>query len=119
MGRISNALVAWRMVWRGHTAFDLLAGRLTQLKVTDQQVGEHLELFDLQAGDLVDTDRANGLRAHMAFVQKPQADLMVRFTPHHLPLEDEQGKTIELVKWGVWMPCSGRQGRQSAGLDPA
>ena len=107
------------MVWRVHTAFDLLAGRLTQLKVTDQQVGEHLELFELQAGDLVVTDRANGLRARIAFVHQQQADLVVRFTPYNLPLEDEQGKTIELVKWGVWMPCSGRQGRQSAGLDPA
>lgn len=86
-------------VWRVHTAFDLLAGRLTQLKVTDQQEGEHLEMFDLQAGDLVVTDRANGLRARIAFVHQRQADLVVRFTPHHLPLEDEQGKTIELVKW--------------------
>jgi hypothetical protein len=34
------------MVWRVHTAFDLLAGRLTQLKVTDRQVGEQLEVFD-------------------------------------------------------------------------
>jgi hypothetical protein len=44
------------MVWRVHTAFDLLAGRLTQLKVTDRQEGEHLEVFDLQAGDLVIRD---------------------------------------------------------------
>ena len=28
------------MIWRVHTAFDLLAGRLTQLKVTDQHEGE-------------------------------------------------------------------------------
>jgi hypothetical protein len=34
------------MVWRVQTAFDLLAGRLTQLKVTDRQVGEQLEVFD-------------------------------------------------------------------------
>jgi hypothetical protein len=64
------------------------------------------------------TDRANGLRVRIAFVHQQQADLVVRFTPH-LPLEDEQGKTIELVKWGVWTPCPGRQGRQSARLDSA
>jgi hypothetical protein len=28
------------LVWRVHTAFDLLAGRLTQLKVTEQHEGE-------------------------------------------------------------------------------
>src|SRR5712672_3944792 len=38
------------MVWRVHTAFDLLAGRITQLKVTDQSEAEHLEVFDLQPG---------------------------------------------------------------------
>lgn len=87
------------MVWRVHTAFDLLAGRLTQLKVTDRQVGEQLEVFELQAGDLVVTDRANGLRARIAFVQQRLADLVVRFTPHNLPLEEEDGKAIQVVKW--------------------
>jgi hypothetical protein len=29
-----------------HTAFDVLAGRLTQLKVTDTHEAEHLEVFD-------------------------------------------------------------------------
>src|SRR5205809_3292296 len=56
------------IVWPVHTAFDLLAGRLTQVKVTDCQEGEHLEIFDLQPGDLVVTDRANGLRTRIAFV---------------------------------------------------
>jgi DDE family transposase len=87
------------MVWRVHTAFDLLAGRLTQLKVTDRQVGEQLEVFELQAGDLVVTDRANGLRARIAFGKPRLADLVVRFTPHNLPLEDEDGKAIAVVKW--------------------
>ncbi len=87
------------MVWRVHTAFDLLAGRLTQLKVTDRQVGEQLEVFELQAGDLVITDRANGLRARIGFVLSKGADLVVRFTPHNLPLQDEQGRAIAVVKW--------------------
>jgi hypothetical protein len=87
------------MLWRVHTAFDLLAGRLTQLKVTDRHEGEHLEVFELQAGDVVVTDRANGLRARIGFVHQQQADVVVRFTPHNLPLEDEQGRPIAVVKW--------------------
>ncbi len=39
------------IVMRVHTAFDLLAGRLTQIKVTDCHEGEHLEIFDLQKGE--------------------------------------------------------------------
>src|SRR6266849_5732370 len=87
------------MVWRVHTAFDLLAGRLTQLKVTDRQVGEQLEVFELQAGDLVVTDRANGLRARIGFVLSKAADVVVRFTPHNLPLEEADSKGMPVVKW--------------------
>jgi len=87
------------MVWRVHTAFDLLAGRLTQLKVTDRQEGEHLEVFELQAGDLVITDRANGLRQRIVFVLRQAADLVVRFTPHNLPLQEASGKALDVVRW--------------------
>ena len=87
------------MVWRVHTAFDLLAGRLTQLKVTDQSEGERLEVFELQEGDLVVTDRANGLRERIVWVKEKLAEIVVRFSPHNLPLEDEQGKTIDVIGW--------------------
>ena len=87
------------MVWRVHTAFDLLAGRFTQLRVTDQHVGEQLDLFDLQAGDLVVTDRANGLRQRVAFVLQQHADLLVRFTPRNFPLEEEDGRRLEVMRW--------------------
>ena len=87
------------MVWRVHTAFDLLAGRLTQLKVTDRQEGEHLEVFELQAGDLVITDQANGLRQRIVFVLRQAADLVVRFTPHNLPLQEASGKALDVVRW--------------------
>lgn len=87
------------MIWRVHTAFDLLTGRLSQLKVTDTHEAEHLEVFDLQEGDLVITDRANGYRERLLFVRQRLAHLLVRFTPHTLPLEDAKGNAIELVKW--------------------
>ena len=87
------------LVWRVHTAFDLLTGRLSQLKVTDTHEAEHLEVFDLQEGDLVITDRANGYRERFLFVRQRWAHLLVRFTPHTLPLEDAKGKAIEVLKW--------------------
>ena len=87
------------IVWRVHTAFDLLAGRLTQIKVTDCHEGEHLEIFDLQPGDLVVTDRANGLRTRIAFVLSKLADIVVRISPSKFPMEDEQGRSIAVVDW--------------------
>lgn len=86
-------------LWRVHTAFDLLAGRLTQLKVTDSHEAEHLEVFDLQAGDLVITDRANGYRERIAFVRERMAEIIVRFSPQTLPLEDEESKQVDVIRW--------------------
>ncbi len=72
-------------VWRVHTAFDLLAGRLTQLKVTDCHEGEHLEIFELQKGDVI-----------------------VRISPSKFPMEDEQGASIAVLDWLKGLPaCAG------------
>lgn len=87
------------IVWRVHTAFDLLAGRLTQVKVTDYKEGEHLEVFDLKKGDLVVTDRANGLRERVAFVIGKCAHIIVRITPRMFPMEDEPGNKIVVLDW--------------------
>jgi Transposase DDE domain len=87
------------IVLRVHTAFDLLAGRLTQVKVTDTYVGEKLEVFALQPGDLVVTDRANGLRTRIAFVRSKLAEIIVRISPSHFPMETERGEPIDLVAW--------------------
>jgi hypothetical protein len=97
------------MVMRVHTAFDLLTGRLTQVKVTDCHEGEHLEVFDLQKGDLVVTDRANGLRKRIAFVLSKCADIIVRISPSKFPMEDEQGASISVIDWlkGLHAPDGG------------
>ena len=97
------------VVWRVHTAFDLLAGRLTQIKVTDCHEGEHLEIFDLQKGDLVVTDRANGLRKRIAFVLSKFADIVVRISPSKFPMQDEHGVSISVVDWlkGLHAPDGG------------
>ena len=87
------------IVMRVHTAFDLLTGRLTQIKVTDCHEGEHLEVFDLQKGDLVVTDRANGLRTRIVFVLSKLADIIVRISPSKFPMENEQGEAIVLIDW--------------------
>ena len=87
------------MVWRVHTAFDLLAGRVSELKVTDTSEAEHLEVFDLQAGDLVVTDRANSVRERVVFVLKRAADLIVRLNPKQMPLEEEEGRSIDVLRW--------------------
>ena len=42
--------------WRVHSAYDLQAGRLVEVKVTDQHGGESLRHFALQAGEIAVAD---------------------------------------------------------------
>jgi hypothetical protein len=54
------------VVWRVHTAFDLLAGRITELHLSTRKVAETLTLFAVQAGDLLVSDSAHGYRERIA-----------------------------------------------------
>jgi hypothetical protein len=96
------------LIWRVHTAFDLLTGRLSQLRVTDSHVAERLELFELQEGDLVITDRANGYRERIAFVRERLAHIVVRFSAATLPLHDAQGKRRAAGEVAQGPPCARR-----------
>jgi hypothetical protein len=85
--------------WRIHTAFDLLAGRVTEAKLTDHRVGESWKLFEVQAGDLVVSDAINGYPERIAWVKDQQADALVRVSAHTSPLFDLQGQRFDLLRW--------------------
>lgn len=87
------------VVWRIHTAFDLLAGRITELHLTDRKVAETLKLFDVQAGDLLISDSANGYRDRLVYVLSRGADLLTRFSVQSFPLQDEEGHALDLIRW--------------------
>src|SRR5215813_9182503 len=48
--------------WRLHLAYDLLAGRMHQVSVTDRHGGEHLERYRWHAGEVIVADRGYGYR---------------------------------------------------------
>jgi hypothetical protein len=56
-------------------------------------------VFELQKGDLVVTDRANGLRQRIIFVLSKLADIIVRISPSKFPMEDEQGEAMVVIDW--------------------
>lgn len=85
--------------WRIHTGFDLLAGRLAEVQVTTDAVAETWSLFDVQAGDLMISDRANGYQQRLFFIDECKAEAIVRFSPNTLPLFDEEGKRVEMAAW--------------------
>ncbi len=82
--------------WRLHTAYDLIAGRLAQVVVTDHTQGEKLDHFEIEAGDIVVSDGGYGYRSSVAAVKKKQADGLFRIHPNTFPLEDEFGQPLDL-----------------------
>lgn len=81
---------------RLHQSYELRAGRMEQVQVTDRHHAESLKLFELRAGDLVVTDAGYPVVSSVEMTQQQQALLLQRTTASHLHLEDEQGQTISL-----------------------
>ena len=85
--------------WRLHTAYELCAGRLSQVSITDRHGGEKFAYYVLQAGDIVVADRGYGFRSSVAYASKRTAYVVLRFVLRNFPVEDEQGEAIDLLAW--------------------
>jgi hypothetical protein len=85
--------------WRAHLAYDLYAGRMAQLQVTDRKGAEKLSHFDLQADDIVVGDSGYGYRKHVAYAREKHADVVLRICLATFPLEQEDGQPFDAVTW--------------------
>jgi Transposase DDE domain len=85
--------------WRLHTAYDLRAGRLVQVSLSDRHGAEALERFVLSAGEIVVADAGSGYRRAVVWVLSQQAEVVVRIHPSAFPLLDEQGEPLDVVAW--------------------
>src|SRR5215472_14490366 len=85
--------------WRLHLAYDLLAGRMYQVSVTDRHGGEHLERYRWHAGEVIVADRGYGYRRSVATAMRQQADVVVRIHPATFPLETEAGQPCNVLRW--------------------
>jgi hypothetical protein len=83
---------------RLHQCYDLQAGRMEQLEVTDRHQAESLSHFRLQEGDLVMTDAGYPVASGVEQVQESKAFLLQRTSASLLHLEDEQGEVINVKK---------------------
>jgi DDE family transposase len=107
--------------WRLHTAYNFTAGRLAQVKLTDQSGGEHLGYYQLKIGDIVVADGGYGYRRSVATVSKQQAHLLIRIRPSTFPFEQQSGQVLDVVaqlrkrgpalrEWAGW--CSDGDGER-------
>src|SRR5919199_3310316 len=85
--------------WRLHTAYDLVAGRLPPVTLTDRHTAESLAHYALQAGDIVIADGGYGYRRSVATVVQQQADGVFRIHPSTFPAEDAAGQPIDVLRW--------------------
>lgn len=85
--------------WRVHYDYDLSAGRLGSVVLSTCHTGEQLSHFALAPGDILVADAGYGYRRHLVDAVRAQADVVLRFHPRTLPLEDAQGQAFDLVAW--------------------
>lgn len=85
--------------WRVHLGYDVVAGRILHVTVSDRHTAEALSLFPWQAGDLIVADRGYCRRSQLALASQAGAHYLVRLAPHQVPLRDEQGEPVAVVNW--------------------
>jgi DDE family transposase len=85
--------------WRTHLAYDLYAGRMAQVRVTDRKGAEKLSHFELHSDDIVVGDSGYGYRKHVAYAREKHADVVLRVCLATFPLEDADGKPFDATAW--------------------
>ena len=81
---------------RLHQSYELRAGRMEQVQLTDRHQAESLRHFQVQAGDVVVTDAGYPVDSSVEWTRQSQSFLLQRTAASQLHLEDEQGRVIGL-----------------------
>jgi hypothetical protein len=85
--------------WRTHLCYDLLAGRMSQVIVTDCHTAERLRHFAITPGDIYVGDSGYGYRNNLLYVRSKQGDVVLRIHPNTFPLEDAHGRPFDAFAW--------------------
>jgi hypothetical protein len=85
--------------WRLHLAYDFLAGRMSQVHVTDRRGGERLDRYLWHAGDVIVADNGYGYRRSVATAVRQQAAVVVRIHPATFPLETDAAQPFNVLRW--------------------
>lgn len=85
--------------WRVHLAYDLFAGRMGQVRVTNRKGAEKLSHFELQPFDIAVGDNGYGYRKQLASARARLADVVLRVCLATFPLEQEDGHVFDAAAW--------------------
>lgn len=85
--------------WRVHLGYDLLAGRLVDVRLADRHTAEAFELFVVGPGDVLVADRGYSRRSQWAYALRRGAQVIVRLAVQQAPLLDEHAESLDVVAW--------------------
>jgi hypothetical protein len=85
--------------WRVQLAYDLVAGRLVDVRIGDKRQAETLVGLPGQPGDLFLADRGYGRRSNVVAIDGLQAASLLRFSPTQCRLEQEDGSDVAIDPW--------------------
>ncbi len=85
--------------WRVHLGFDLAAGCMDQVEVTDGTGGERASRFRCQPGEIWIGDRAYAIATNLAHFVFSNTWLVVRTGWNRLAWEDQDGNPFDLIAW--------------------
>lgn len=89
---------ATETTYRLHIAIDLINLTLRQVELTTDKIGEHLDHYLLESGDVVLIDRGyNQPKSLVPFLDRG-GDIVLRYNPHSMNLfeKDETGKLVKI-----------------------
>lgn len=81
---------------RIHLCYSLNHNQMDQIHVTDHHTAESFEPFSLKKEDLVLADAGYGKARNYAYAREQGCDVILRITPSHFRMEDQDGKIIDL-----------------------
>jgi len=85
--------------WRVHLSYDLLAGRMDDVVVSDRHTAEGLAHFTFRPGDIAVSDGGYGYRGQVATARTARADVVLRIDPRTCPLVDAAGQPFDVEAW--------------------
>jgi hypothetical protein len=85
--------------WRVHLGYDVLGGRVVDVRVADRHTAEAFELFVLGPGDIVIADRGYSRCRQLAYAMRHGAHVVVRLEVQKVPLLDEHGQRLCVLSW--------------------
>jgi hypothetical protein len=104
---------------RLHISYDLLAQRIEEVLLTDQQTGEGLQHFQSRPGDIKVADSGYCRRARLIAEVEAGVGIVVRLHWSNTPMQREDGSPFDLSGWltslseqgeqTVWIAAGGRR----------